>query len=61
MKDKQFKFLIVGAGPAGMFACFELLRKKVDGSKIALFDMGSRLEDRKKSEVMTGFGGAGTY
>lgn len=44
-----------------MFACFELLRKKVDGSKIALFDMGSRLEDRKKSEVMTGFGGAGTY
>ncbi len=61
MKDKQFKYLIVGAGPAGMFACFELLRKKVDGSKIALFDMGSRLEDRKKSEVMTGFGGAGTY
>jgi len=50
----------VGAGPAGMFACFELL-KKVDGKKIALFDMGSRLEERKKSEVMTGFGGAGTY
>jgi len=43
-----------------MFACFELL-KKVDGKKIALFDMGSRLEERKKSEVMTGFGGAGTY
>lgn len=43
-----------------MFACFELL-KKVDGKKIALFDMGSRLEERKASEVMTGFGGAGTY
>jgi len=37
------------------------LRKKVDGKKIALFDMGARLEKRKSSEVMTGFGGAGTY
>ncbi len=44
-----------------MFACYELLKRKVDGKTIALFDMGSRLEDRKKSEVMTGFGGAGTY
>lgn len=43
-----------------MFACFELL-KKVDGKKIALFDMGSRLEKRKPNEVMTGFGGAGTF
>lgn len=61
MKTKKFDYLIVGAGPAGMFACFELLKKKVSGSKIALFDMGSRLEKRKPSEVMTGFGGAGTY
>lgn len=61
MKTKQFEYLIVGAGPAGIFACLELLKRKVDGSKIALFDMGSRLEDRKKGDVMTGFGGAGTY
>lgn len=61
MRIKKFDYLIVGAGPAGMFACFELLKRGVDGKKIALFDMGSRLEDRKKSEVMTGFGGAGTY
>jgi len=61
VKHKKFDFLIVGAGPAGMFACLELLKKKIPGEKIALFDMGSRLEDRKKSEVMTGFGGAGTY
>lgn len=61
MKSKKFDYLIVGAGPAGMFACFELLKKKVDGKKIALFDMGSRLEERKSNEVMTGFGGAGTY
>lgn len=61
MKTKSFDFLIVGAGPAGMFAVYELLRKKVEGKKIALFDMGSRIETRKSSEVMTGFGGAGTY
>lgn len=61
MKRKSFEYLIVGAGPAGMFACLELLKKKVDGSKIALFEMGSRLEKRKSSEVMTGVGGAGTY
>lgn len=60
MKQKKYDYLIVGAGPAGMFACFELL-KKVDGKKIALFDMGSRLEKRKPNEVMTGFGGAGTF
>lgn len=61
MKIKKFEYLIVGAGPAGMFACLELLKKKVEGEKIAIFDMGSRLEKRKPSEVMTGFGGAGTY
>lgn len=60
MKRKRFDYLIVGAGPAGMFACLELL-KSVPGEKIALFDLGSRLEERKPSEVMTGFGGAGTY
>ncbi len=60
MKKKVFDYLIVGAGPAGMFACFELL-KKVKGEKIALIDMGHRLEKRTPDEVMTGFGGAGTY
>lgn len=61
MKKKKFDFLVVGAGPAGIFTCLELLKRKVDGRKIALFEMGSWLVDRKKGEVMTGFGGAGTY
>jgi hypothetical protein len=43
-----------------MFACFELL-KKIEGKRIALLDMGNRLENRAADEVMTGFGGAGTY
>ncbi len=61
MKINTYKYLVVGAGPAGIFACLELLKLGVSGKEIALIDMGSRLEDRKADEVMTGFGGAGTY
>ena len=60
MRIKKYDYLIVGAGPAGMFACFELL-KKIKGEKIALIDMGPRLENRSVDQVMMGFGGAGTY
>lgn len=52
--------LIVGAGPSGIFACFELIRQGFRG-KIGLVDMGQRVAERKKNEVMCGFGGAGTY
>ena len=60
MDKKSFDIAIVGAGPAGIFACFEILDRSPD-CKIALIDMGSRLERRKNSEVMSGFGGAGSY
>lgn len=56
----KFDVVIVGAGPAGLFACYELLKSK-KGLKIALVEMGSRMEKRKRSEVMSGFGGAGTF
>ena len=56
----KYDHIIVGAGPAGIFACLEIL-KKSPKAKIALIDMGNRLENRKPSEVMRGFGGAGTY
>jgi hypothetical protein len=59
--NKSFDYIIVGAGPAGIFACLELLSKKVKGSSIALIDMGKRIKDRAAHEVMMGFGGAGTY
>lgn len=57
---KHYDIAIVGAGPAGIFACLELIKKSPDLS-IVLIDMGKKLENRKSNEVMSGFGGAGTY
>lgn len=57
---KKYKYIVVGAGPAGLFACYELLKKRNHGS-ILLIDIGKRIENRKPSEVMTGVGGAGTF
>jgi uncharacterized protein len=56
----NFDVIIVGAGPAGLFACYELIQQKKN-LKIALVDMGSRMGKRKPEEVMSGFGGAGTF
>ena len=56
----NFDVIVVGAGPAGLFACYELVKEK-KGLKIALVDMGKRMEKRKPEEVMSGFGGAGTF
>lgn len=56
---KRYDYLIVGAGPAGLFACYELLKKRK--KNILLIDLGKRIEDRKAKDVMIGIGGAGTY
>jgi len=60
VKNKVFDVIVVGAGPAGMFACYELINSNPK-LKIALIDMGNRIENRRKNEVMSGFGGAGAY
>lgn len=57
---QKYDVLVIGAGPAGMFACYELLKKRKK-LKIALIDMGKRISKRKPSEVMCGIGGAGTF
>jgi len=59
-RSKKYDIVIVGAGPAGIFASLELISKK-NHQKIALIDMGDSIEKRKKKDVMSGFGGAGTY
>jgi uncharacterized protein len=60
MRKNKYDVIVIGAGPAGIFACYELVVKK-PGLKIALIDMGSRVEERCEDEVMSGFGGAGTF
>jgi flavin-dependent dehydrogenase len=42
---RKYNYIVVGAGPAGLFACYELLKKKGYGS-ILLVDMGKRIEKR---------------
>lgn len=56
----KYDVIVIGAGPAGLFACYSLLQKRKK-PKIALVDMGKRLGKRKPSEVMCGVGGAGTF
>ncbi len=54
------KTIIVGAGPAGMFAAYEL--KKLDPQmEVLLLEMGHCIADRQKQDIMSGVGGAGTF
>jgi uncharacterized FAD-dependent dehydrogenase len=57
--------LIVGAGPAGLFAALGILL--TSDSKVTLIDAGSPVEDRKRAsgngsqDLVSGFGGAGLF
>ncbi|OGI15626.1 hypothetical protein A3K63_04295 [Candidatus Micrarchaeota archaeon RBG_16_49_10] len=54
----NLKVGIVGAGPAGIFSALELSK---NGVAVTLIDMGKRVEERGKGDIMCGFGGAGSY
>lgn len=56
---KSYEVVIVGAGPAGLFAALELYEKGI--SKIALVEKGPPIERRKRNQVLFGVGGAGLY
>ncbi len=71
----KYDTVIIGAGPGGIFTAFELV-KKDPSLKVAVFEAGHKLEDRKcpidgkkvKScvrcktcAIMNGFGGAGAF
>ena len=58
-KTKKFQIAIVGAGPAGLFAAWELLNLGV--RKILLLDKGNSSFTRKPGEILWGVGGAGLY
>jgi hypothetical protein len=57
---QKFDVIIVGAGPAGMFAAYELIALKPD-LKVCLIEMGNLVKNRGSNEVMSGVGGAGTF
>ncbi len=71
----NYDVIIIGAGPGGIFAAFELMQKK-PSLKVAVFEAGHALKDRrcpidgkkiktcigcKSCSIMSGFGGAGAF
>jgi uncharacterized FAD-dependent dehydrogenase len=75
VKRLNYDVIIVGAGPGGIFSAYELMQKN-PGLKLAVFETGASLEQRKcpidgvkvKScikcktcAIMNGFGGAGAF
>ena len=71
----QYDVIIIGAGPGGIFAAYELLQHKPD-CKVAVFEAGHALGRRrcpidgdkvkncigcKSCSIMSGFGGAGAF
>lgn len=70
-----YDVIIVGAGPGGIFAAYELMQNKPE-LKVAVFEMGHALNKRhcpidgerikscincKSCSIMSGFGGAGAF
>jgi len=70
-----YDVIIIGAGPGGIYAAYELAEKK-PGLKVAVFESGHSLENRKcpidgdkvkscinckSCSIMSGFGGAGAF
>ena len=74
-KIKSYDVIIVGAGPGGIFAAYELTKKN-NGLKVAVLETGTALHERKcpidgvkvktcihckNCSIMSGFGGAGAF
>ena len=71
----KYDVIIIGAGPGGIYAAYELTKKN-EKLKIAVFEAGHPLEKRKcpidgekiksciscpSCSIMSGFGGAGAF
>lgn len=53
----MYDIIIIGSGPAGLFAAYESTKKK--NKKILIIEKGSNIEKRK--DVLSGIGGAGLF
>lgn len=51
----------IGAGVSTQYGVLHLLKNGYDPSKILIIDKGKDIYQRSPSEVMSGFGGSGTY
>ena len=71
----DYDVIIIGAGPGGIYAAYELTKEN-SGLKVAVLEAGKRLEERKcpidgvkvkscincpSCSIMSGFGGAGAF
>lgn len=71
----KYDVIVIGAGPGGIFAAYELMQQKPD-IKVAVFEAGHALNKRfcpidgdkiktcigcKSCSIMSGFGGAGAF
>ena len=71
----DYDVIIIGAGPGGIFAAYELTKEN-NGLKVGVFEGGKKLEERKcpidgdkikscinceSCSIMSGFGGAGAF
>ena len=71
----KYDVIIIGAGPGGIFAAYELVQRNPE-LKVAVFEAGHSLEKRKcpidgekiktcigckTCSIMSGFGGAGAF
>jgi len=55
----HYDCIIVGAGPAGIFASLELTAEK--GLKVLIVEKGEDLPRRERKEIFSGWGGAGAF
>ena len=53
------RIAIIGAGSAGITAAYHFLKET--GIQVDLYEKGNNIHNRQRNEVMSGFGGAGTY
>ncbi len=56
----NYDITFIGAGPSSVFAILKLIENNYNG-KICLIEKGKSLKERKPSEVISGFCGAGTF